>query len=221
MTHHCTTCNRQVLHDGTTCCECAVTVDQPIASIERYAPEQFKRGENHALREVAKWCGAEHMPTYNWIKKRIEAKAAEADRLREALTMLRPKVLHHDPEYNGQRTNGPMPKWNGMLKMIDNALAGKEILNDPTPLITPRLWRERKHPHNPCTICPSRLAHRPPNYSSMSNPSATYSTSSASSGRSWSGCRLRRMGCRSKSDKSTSIETGPTTNHRSEARAFR
>jgi len=60
------------------------------------------------------------------IERYAQAKAAEAERLREALTMLRPKVLYHDPEYDGQRTNGPMPKWNGMLKMIDNALAGKE-----------------------------------------------------------------------------------------------
>jgi len=37
MTHHCTTCNRQVLHDGTTC-------------IERYA--QAKAAEAERLREI-------------------------------------------------------------------------------------------------------------------------------------------------------------------------
>jgi len=60
------------------------------------------------------------------IERYAQAKAAEVERLRESLETLRPKVLQHDPEYNGQRTNGPMPKWNGMLKMIDNALAARK-----------------------------------------------------------------------------------------------
>lgn len=60
-------------------------------------------------------------------RERADTLAAENRRMREALDLLRPKVLLRDPDYTGQRTNGPPPRWNGMLKVIDDALT------PPTP----------------------------------------------------------------------------------------
>lgn len=54
-------------------------------SIERYAVEQFRRGENNALREIAPLVGAEHMPTYHNVKRKATNLAAENARLREAM----------------------------------------------------------------------------------------------------------------------------------------
>jgi len=122
MTHHCTTCNRQVLHDGTTCCVCAGKGEMPEPDCCGTSPTH-----DPDIGSYYEWHGWHVGPDGTTsIERYAQAKAAEAERLWEALMLLRPKVLHHDPEYDGQRTNGSMPKWNGMLKMIDNALAGKE-----------------------------------------------------------------------------------------------
>lgn len=147
--HHCTTCNRQVLHDGTTCCVCAegelafgmpepdlvfsgadgkslhcyeVTEDRPTTSIERYARKQFTAGENHALREIAKWCGAESMPTYNWVKKCIERKAAEVERLREAL-----EAIECDPTDYRVGSDENMER---VRELARNALAARKGTTD-------------------------------------------------------------------------------------------
>jgi hypothetical protein len=57
-------------------------------------------------------------------QQRDRAEKAEADNavLREALEMVRAKAIHHDPEFTGQRTNGSMPRWNGVVQKIDAAL---------------------------------------------------------------------------------------------------
>lgn len=57
-------------------------------------------------------------------ERKLHQAEAENARLREALEMVRVKAIHHDPEFTGQRTNGSMPRWNGVVQKIDQALHG-------------------------------------------------------------------------------------------------
>ena len=87
MTHHCTTCNRQVLHDGTTCCVCA----EGELAFGMPEPDCYGTSPTHDpdIGSYNEWHGWYVGPDgITSIERYAQAKAAEAERLREIVDRL-------------------------------------------------------------------------------------------------------------------------------------
>ena len=82
MTHHCTTCNRQVLHDGTTCCVCAGRGEMPKADRVTKMAAYFVDG---GCSSFSCWKRKDGTTS---IERYAQAKADEAERLREIVERL-------------------------------------------------------------------------------------------------------------------------------------
>ena len=87
MNIHCTTCNRQVLHDGTTCCVCA----EGELAFGMPEPDCYGTSPTHDpdIGSYNEWHGWYVGPDgITSIERYAKAKAAEAERLREIVERL-------------------------------------------------------------------------------------------------------------------------------------